>query len=184
MCFILAFPLCGSGKDLVARMLTVDPKLRITASEVLQHPWLRQQQVRLARVSGGSDKGTEPGFVHQSSGLSMPTPVAMSGSGSIVTVTSPGSVVVPSPRDEDGSSPSVRTVLPTPLASSTTVDTSTTNTARTDSCSLNGVLVPAVGMCVCYVCLRASCAASRLVYSFWECCCFVIDRIIAWGMQW
>jgi len=30
-----------SAKDLVRRLLTVDPKTRITAEEVLQHPWVR-----------------------------------------------------------------------------------------------------------------------------------------------
>ncbi|GMH05742.1 hypothetical protein Nepgr_007582 [Nepenthes gracilis] len=34
----------NSAKDLVRRMLTPDPKRRITASQVLEHPWLREGQ--------------------------------------------------------------------------------------------------------------------------------------------
>ncbi|XP_011095398.1 calcium-dependent protein kinase 33-like [Sesamum indicum] len=32
----------ASAKDLVSRMLTQDPKKRITAAEVLEHPWIRE----------------------------------------------------------------------------------------------------------------------------------------------
>jgi calcium-dependent protein kinase len=32
----------SSAKDLVRRMLTADPKRRISAADVLQHPWLRE----------------------------------------------------------------------------------------------------------------------------------------------
>ncbi|KAK9209711.1 hypothetical protein WN944_002079 [Citrus x changshan-huyou] len=32
----------SSAKDLVRRMLTLDPKKRITAAEVLEHPWLKE----------------------------------------------------------------------------------------------------------------------------------------------
>ncbi|KAH0904098.1 hypothetical protein HID58_043601, partial [Brassica napus] len=34
--------ICNSAKDLVRRMLAVDPKRRISAADVLQHPWLRE----------------------------------------------------------------------------------------------------------------------------------------------
>ncbi|XP_044473259.1 calcium-dependent protein kinase 9-like [Mangifera indica] len=32
----------SSAKDLVRRMLTADPKKRITSAEVLEHPWIRE----------------------------------------------------------------------------------------------------------------------------------------------
>ncbi|KAG2246836.1 hypothetical protein Bca52824_086464 [Brassica carinata] len=34
--------ICNSAKDLLGRMLAADPKSRISAADVLQHPWLRE----------------------------------------------------------------------------------------------------------------------------------------------
>ena len=31
-----------SAKDLISRLMTVDPKLRLTADEALRHPWLTE----------------------------------------------------------------------------------------------------------------------------------------------
>ena len=41
-----------AGKDLVARMLTLDPKERITANEVLRHKWFQPLYARVSRRSG------------------------------------------------------------------------------------------------------------------------------------
>jgi serine/threonine protein kinase len=38
------------AKDLVAKMLVTDPDNRISASEALRHPWLRQENSRLNMI--------------------------------------------------------------------------------------------------------------------------------------
>jgi len=42
-------PISDQAKDLIKRMLTVDPKKRITCDEALQHPWLVEQSEKLAK---------------------------------------------------------------------------------------------------------------------------------------
>ena len=40
-------PISDNAKALIRRMLTVDPKERITCEEALQHPWLKEHAVKV-----------------------------------------------------------------------------------------------------------------------------------------
>jgi len=42
-------PISDSAKDLIRKMLTVDPKKRITCSEALQHEWLKEKAEQVGR---------------------------------------------------------------------------------------------------------------------------------------
>lgn len=33
------------GKDLIKRLLTLDPKKRISSTEALEHPWMQDEEV-------------------------------------------------------------------------------------------------------------------------------------------
>ena len=46
-----------SAKDLISRLMTVDPKLRLTAHEALQHPWVTQQSSKRAAFGLASPGG-------------------------------------------------------------------------------------------------------------------------------
>ena len=41
----------GEAKDLIRKLLTVDPRERITVSEALEHPWMKVMMVKLLTVS-------------------------------------------------------------------------------------------------------------------------------------
>jgi len=41
-------PISENAKDLIRRMLTVDPKRRITCTDALQHPWLKDEATKLS----------------------------------------------------------------------------------------------------------------------------------------
>ncbi len=38
------------GIDLISKMLTYDPKLRISADEALNHPWIKQMGVKETNI--------------------------------------------------------------------------------------------------------------------------------------
>jgi len=61
------------AKDLVARMLVLEPKKRLTIGEVLQHPWLSEVKVLMAPGIGIADSKGEPDE-DESSDISAPLP--------------------------------------------------------------------------------------------------------------
>jgi len=48
-----------SAKDLISRLMTVDPKLRLTAQEALNHPWLAPCKQNLPGVPSGTTPGCD-----------------------------------------------------------------------------------------------------------------------------
>lgn len=54
--------LSNEAKDLIHRMLQVDPSKRITVYEIKNHPWIRQRIPLYAHVSAACSSKQEPGF--------------------------------------------------------------------------------------------------------------------------
>ena len=53
----------SEGKDLIKRLLTIDPKKRITTAEALEHPWLQDEEIiRKAKkiMESAASKGAMP----------------------------------------------------------------------------------------------------------------------------
>jgi len=55
----------GPAKDLVRRLLKSDPKLRLTADEVLSHPWLSMTESAAAPLSTPQRLASDPGLWQQ-----------------------------------------------------------------------------------------------------------------------
>uniref|UniRef100_A0A3B4XEW9 Protein kinase domain-containing protein n=1 Tax=Seriola lalandi dorsalis TaxID=1841481 RepID=A0A3B4XEW9_SERLL len=55
-------PISLEAKDMVRRMLTVDPKKRITCEEAMQHPWLRSEASHLTEEIATAQQLREQGM--------------------------------------------------------------------------------------------------------------------------